>query len=118
MPWYHLQQKLPQYHPRHIIEPPTNLHGTPWNPTPKPNPNPNLGGANIGVPWGLPYHFVGLRWSTVAVAAGVAMVPPGACHDTPLRRAMKSYATRWDAVGMPWYAMGVTMAMPCKIQIV
>ena len=31
---------------------------------------------------------------------------------------MKSYATPWDAVGMSWYAMGGTMAMPRKIQVV
>ena len=48
----------------------------------------------------------------------------GDCHGTirgmpqhPSRRAMKSYATPWDAVGMPWYAMGVTMAMPRKPQL-
>ena len=47
----------------------------------------------------------------------------GDCHGTtrgmprhPPRRAMKSYATPWDAAGMPWYAMGGTMAMPRKIQ--
>ena len=49
----------------------------------------------------------------------------GGCHGTtrgmprhPPRRAMKSYPTPWDAVGMPWYAMGGTMAMPRRIQIV
>ena len=36
----------------------------------------------------------------------------------PPRRAMKYYATPRDAVGVPWYAMGGTMAMPRKIQIV
>ena len=42
----------------------------------------------------------------------------GGCHgitcgmpSQPPRRAMESYAMRWDAVGMPWYAMGGTMAM-------
>ena len=30
----------------------------------------------------------------------------------PPRRAIKTYAMPWDAVGMPWYAMGGTMAMP------
>ena len=49
----------------------------------------------------------------------------GACHGTtrgmarhPPRRAMKSYAIPWDTVGMSWYAMGGTMAMPRKIPIV
>ena len=49
----------------------------------------------------------------------------GGCHYTtrgmpqhPPRRAMKYYATPWDAVGMSWYATGCTMAMPRKIQIV
>ena len=46
----------------------------------------------------------------MAVAAGVVMVPPMACHGTP-HDAMKFYATPWDAVGMPWYAMGGTMAI-------
>ena len=53
----------------------------------------------------------------------VAMECRGGCrggyHDTthgmpwhPPRRAMGSYATPWDAVGLPWYAMGGAMAMP------
>ena len=51
----------------------------------------------------------------MAVAAGVAiaMVPPMACHVTH-HSTMESYATRWDAVGMPWYAAGGTMVVPRK----
>ena len=48
------------------------------------------------------------QWSAVTVAAGVAMVPPMACHGTP-HGAMGSYATPWGAVGMPCCAMGGTM---------
>ena len=53
----------------------------------------------------------------MAVAAGVAMVPPMAWHSTP-HGAMESCATPWNAVGMPWYAMGGTMGMPRQNQIV
>ena len=58
---------------------------------------------------------VWLPWNAVAVAAGVAMVPPMACHGTQ-HGAMESSATPWDAVGRPWYVMGDTMAMPRKSQ--
>ena len=82
-------------------------HGIPPNPprtsTASWNPDPNLGAVNIGVTWGLPWHSVGLPWSAVEVAEGVAA-----------RRAMKFCATPCGVVGMPWYAMGVTMAMPRK----
>ena len=75
---------------------------------PIPNPNPNLGAVNID--WGAVVvamaYSVGLPWSAVAVAAGVAVLPPAACHGTPQRRAMRPYATPWDAVGMPWVCHG------------
>ena len=80
------------------------------------------------VPWTL-----GCRGGCHDISQGYHGVPcggccggcRGGCHGTtrgmfrhPRRRAMKSYATPWDAVEMPWYAIGVTMAMPRKIQIV
>ena len=62
-----------------------------------------LGAVDIGGPWGLPWHDVGLPSGAVAVAAGIAMVPPMVCHGPP-RRAMQSYATPWDAmVCHGWY---------------
>ena len=49
----------------------------------------------------------------------------GDCHGTtrgmlwhPTRRAKKSSATPRDAVGISWYAMGGTMAMPRRFRIV
>ena len=60
--------------------------------------------------------------SAVAVAAGVVMVLPLACHGTP-HSAMEFNVTPWDAVEMPWQAMVGqamvgTMAMPRKCQMV
>ena len=52
----------------------------------------------------------------MAVAAGVPMVPLMACHGAP-HGAMDSYAKTWDAVRMPSYTMGGTMAMPRKSKI-
>ena len=52
----------------------------------------------------------GCRWGCHGTTRGMPRHPP--------QRAMKSYATPWDAVGMPWYAVGVDMALPRKIQLV
>ena len=41
----------------------------------------------------------------MAVAAGIAIVPPMACLGTP-QGVMESVATPWGAVGRPWCAMG------------
>ena len=60
------------------------------------------------LPRGLPWLGLGL---------GLGLGPPMACHGVP-HGAIESYATPWDAVGMLWYAMGDTMAMPRKSQIV
>ena len=91
------------------------IHSIPFDPIPKPNPIPNLGAVDIAMAWGLPRNAVRLRWSAVAAAAGVAVVPPMACHGTH-HGAMDSYVTPWDAVGMSYYAMGGTMAMPRQSQ--
>ena len=76
------------------------------------------------VPWTLGcsrgcHHIYAARlpWNAVAVAAGVAMVPPMACHGTP-HGDMEPYATPSDAVGRPWYSMGSTMAMPRNNQLI
>ena len=101
MPSHHLLQTIPRHLPRHTTEPSTGLHGIQSNLNS--NPNPNLGAVDIGVP-------------CVVVAAGVVMVPPMACHGTP-HGTMESYATISDAMGMPWFAMGGTMAIPQRSQI-
>ena len=111
MPWDHLRQTLPRHLPRHSTEPSMDFHVIPWNPNPNPNPspnrNPNLGVVDIGVPWGFPWHAVGLRWRPWRLLRGL---PWYAGH--PPRRAMESYAT--PAVGMPWYTVGGTMAHATK----
>ena len=67
-----------------------------------------------------------LLWSAVgdavALAAGVAFVPPMACHGVPWHPRSR-HEMPWDVMvcrgchamgchGMPWYAMSGTMSMP------
>ena len=108
MPWHHLDDDLPRHLTQHTTEPSTHLHGIRWNLNPILDPNPNLG--------------VTMTFRRVAMECRVGC--RGGCHRTtrgmprhPPRRAMKSYGTPWDAVGMPSYGMGVTMAMQRKLQM-
>ena len=118
MPWYAVAPpaaNLSRHLPRHTTELSTDLHSIPWNANP--NPNPNLDVMDIGVPWGLPRHDVGLPWSDVAAAAGTTHGMP---RYSPRRhgilcQAMGCRGVRWYAVS-PCCNDGATVCRKSMLQ--